>query len=140
MRKLISILIFVAIFTGLFIQCSNPSNRITVKGVTVRNGAEIEEIKYLDKRNLEFEILLLGEGESFMVIQQISKMTWKNGEPDVEMVCIIDDSVNDRIKVNGFTKAKEFKNRNEFIEFMTSKEYVLTKEDIGSGIVSFTRY
>jgi hypothetical protein len=107
--------------------------------VTVRDGEDNEEIGYLDQRNLEFQILPLGEGESFYVIQQSSKMTWKNGSPNVKMVCIIEDSVVNRIKVNGFTQAKEFKNRNELLEFMTSKEYVLVKENIKSRNIYFKR-
>ena len=114
---------------GLFPQCTNPSERIAVKTVAIENGVESESISYLNDNHLEFEILSTGVGDRFFVLQQVEKLTWSKGQPSVNMICIIEDSVSKREKVMGFTKGKEFGDRAEFLNFMTGKGYELVREE-----------
>src|SRR5690242_17718655 len=114
------------------------SRRITTKIVTVTNGTPTEEISYLDDQSLDFEILPLGEDESFMVIQQNKKIDWSKGEPNAKVTYIIEDSVT-QVNRDVIIPAKEFQNRSEFLKFMASKGYVMTSEDKRENKISFDR-
>lgn len=122
---------FIICVLNIVTQCTDPKERINVKIVTVRDGVEQESFSYLDDCLIEFELLDSGEGGPFFAMQQEEKMSWKKGEPNTKLVCIIEDSVSNRVQVDGFTKAKEFPDRASFVKFMTAKGYKVVKNDTG---------
>lgn len=131
-------LLLIITIVVLLTQCTSPTERITTKIVTVKDGIPTEEISYLNDAHLEFEILPLGEDESFLVTQQIKKLNWSRGEPNAEITYIIEDSVS-QVNPDVIIPAKEFQNRNEFLKFMASKGYVMSGEDKRENKISFDR-
>lgn len=130
-------LLFIIII-ALITQCTSPSERITTKIVTVTDGTPTEEISYLDDYHLEFELLPLGIGESFMAVQQVKKIDWSSGEANAKFACIIDDTVT-QVSTDVIIPVKEFQNRKQFLLFMSSKGYMMTVEDKRESKISFDR-
>jgi hypothetical protein len=131
-------LLVIVIIAVLLTQCSSPGDRITTKIVTVTNGTPTEEISYLDDYHLEFELLPLGTGESFMAIQQNKRIDWSSGEANAKFACIIDDTVT-QVSTDVIIPVKEFQNRKEFFLFMSSKGYAMTSENKKENKISFDR-